>query len=320
MKYQLLKIGVICMINSAYPLVSILIPTYNRPHYFQLALNSALAQTYPNIEIIIGDDSTDNKTQELVRKSYLPVHNDIIYIRNSPALGQFQNGLLLLEQANGDYINYLMDDDLLHPDKIQKMMSFFVTDDDLSLVTSYRKLINETGKHIPDGPINIKLCEITTKISGIDVGNQMLMDCCNYIGEPTTPLFKKKNLTESFGTLNKRKYNCCVDMASWINLLSKGNIAYIMEPLSSFRIHSGQQLQSNMKILEGIEDLTHLITTSKDYGFLQDKLEYQKALQEVLQKISYGFQHYSKDMTDIINQRLLQCIKTVKTEFKLLQN
>ena len=42
---------------------------------------------------------------------------------------------------------------------------------------------------------------------------------------------------------------------------------------------------------------------------LQDKLEYQKALQEVLQKISYGFQHYSKDMTDMINQRLLQCIK-----------
>ena len=95
----------------------------------------------------------------------------------------------------------------------------------------------------------------------------MLVDCCNYIGEPTTPLFKKKNLTESFGTLNKRKYNCCVDMASWINLLSKGNMIYIKEPLSSFRIHSGQQLQSNMKILEGIEDLTHLIITSKDYGF-----------------------------------------------------
>ena len=41
------------MTNIPYPLVSILIPTYNRPHYFQLALKSALAQTYPNIEIII---------------------------------------------------------------------------------------------------------------------------------------------------------------------------------------------------------------------------------------------------------------------------
>ena len=79
MKYQLLKIGVICMTKSTYPLVSILIPTYNRPHYFQLALNSALAQTYPNIEIIIGDDSTDNKTQELVRK-LIYLYTKILYI------------------------------------------------------------------------------------------------------------------------------------------------------------------------------------------------------------------------------------------------
>ncbi|HHL0974608.1 TPA: glycosyltransferase family 2 protein [Bacillus cereus] len=307
------------MTNISYPLVSILIPTYNRPHYFQLALKSALAQTYPNIEIIIGDDSTDNLTEELVRQSYLPMYKNIIYIRNSPSLGQFQNDLLLFERATGDYINYLMDDDLLHPDKIQQMMSFFFTDTNLSIVTSYRNLIDENGKHIPDGPINLKLCEITTKLSGIDIGNRMLMECCNYIGEPTTPLFKKHYLTECFGTLSGRNYNCCVDMASWIHLLSKGNVTYISEPLSSFRIHSDQQLQSNMKVLEGIEDLTHLIISAKNYGFLQDKIKYQKALQALLQKISYGFQHYSKGMTDMINQRLHQCIKTFKTEFKLVQ-
>ena len=47
------------------PLVSILIPTYNRPHYFKIALESALAQTYSNIEIIVGDDSTNNETEKL---------------------------------------------------------------------------------------------------------------------------------------------------------------------------------------------------------------------------------------------------------------
>lgn len=52
---------------------------------------------------------------------------------------------------------------------------------------------------------------------------------------------------------------------------------------------------------------------------LQDKIKYQKALQALLQKISYGFQHYSKGMTDMINQRLHQCIKTFKTEFMLVQ-
>ena len=69
------------------PLVSILIPTYNRPHYFKIALESALAQTYPNIEIIIGDDSTNDETEILINEQYLPNYKNITYIRNTTTLG-----------------------------------------------------------------------------------------------------------------------------------------------------------------------------------------------------------------------------------------
>ncbi len=50
------------------PLVSVLIPTYNRPRYFEEALCSVLEQTYPNIEIIVGDDSTNEETEKGVTK------------------------------------------------------------------------------------------------------------------------------------------------------------------------------------------------------------------------------------------------------------
>ena len=53
---------------------------------------------------------------------------------------------------------------------------------------------------------------------------------------------------------------------------------------------------------------------------LQDKIKYQKALQALLQKISYGFQHYSKGMTDMINQRLHQCIKHLKLNLCLYKS
>ena len=65
------------------PLVSILIPTYNRPHYFKIALESALAQTYSNIEIIIGDDSTNDETETLIHEQYLPHYKNVTYIRNT---------------------------------------------------------------------------------------------------------------------------------------------------------------------------------------------------------------------------------------------
>lgn len=60
------------------PLVSILIPTYNRPHYFKIALESALAQTYSNIEIIVGDDSTNNETEKLIYRDYLHKHKGVM--------------------------------------------------------------------------------------------------------------------------------------------------------------------------------------------------------------------------------------------------
>ncbi|MED3574367.1 glycosyltransferase family 2 protein, partial [Cytobacillus praedii] len=91
--------------KSDLPLVSILIPTYNRPDYFELALKSALEQTYENIEIIIGDDSTNNLTESLVKDKYLPFYNNIRYIRNETNLGQFDNDLKLMELSSGEYIN-----------------------------------------------------------------------------------------------------------------------------------------------------------------------------------------------------------------------
>ncbi len=136
------------------PLVSILIPTYNRPHYFKIALESALAQTYSNIEIIVGDDSTNNETEKLIYRDYLHKHKHITYIRNPSTLGQFHNALMLLEQSNGEYINFLMDDDIFYNNKIEKMMFYFQKDLDqnLALITSYRTWINDDGEIIEQHP------------------------------------------------------------------------------------------------------------------------------------------------------------------------
>ena len=100
------------------PLVSVLIPTYNRPHYFEKALCSVLEQTYPNVEIIIGMIVRMMKQKRL--QKYLCKHSNIIYIKIDQTFGQFENALMLLNKANGEYINFLMDDDLFHVNKIQK--------------------------------------------------------------------------------------------------------------------------------------------------------------------------------------------------------
>ncbi len=59
-----------------------LIPTYNRPEYFKEALESVINQTYRNIEIIIGDDSTNDETENLIKENYLNNYDNIKYYHN----------------------------------------------------------------------------------------------------------------------------------------------------------------------------------------------------------------------------------------------
>ncbi|MBJ7957777.1 glycosyltransferase family 2 protein [Bacillus mycoides] len=294
-------------------LVSILIPTFNRPHYLQIALESALKQTYPNMEIIIGDDSTNDKTERLIHEQYLPNYSNIKYIRNSTTLGQFHNDLMLLKHSGGEYINFLMDDDLFYSNKIERMMTYFQQDlnKKLALVTSYRNWIDDHGNPTESNASIKELYKEDTIVNGKDFGNRMLISGQNIIGEPTTVLFRKELLTESFGTLNGRNYNCSVDMASWIALLSKGDAMYIASPLSSFRFHTGQQVHH--KLLEGSEDFLHLVLTAKEYGFLQDEVDYRTSLLKAYEWCIGSLEFYKQypNLIPDAHVRLSHCLNII---------
>ncbi|MBP2634708.1 MAG: glycosyl transferase, group 2 family [Firmicutes bacterium] len=297
--------------KDIFPLVSILIPTYNRPDYFKLALDSAVNQTYKNIEIIVGDDSTDNRTENLVQKEYLGHYNNIVYYHNKKNLGQFDNDLKLFAMAKGEYINYLMDDDLFQLTKIEKMMNYFVFDDSkkLSLVTSNRMIIDETGRDKGIFANADKIFKADTWITGEEVVTAMLLQSFNFIGEPTTVLFRKAALTEPFGTFAGRRYGCNVDQASWFNLLENGNVVYIAEVLSYFRVHSAQQLQSNKMKLLGACDSAHTVLTTRYKGVLKDNNHFKSALQNCI-----NYCHWVK--TELQQSESIQEYHNEWTEFE----
>ncbi|MDA1632255.1 glycosyltransferase [Bacillus cereus] len=265
------------------PLVSVLIPTYNRPCYFEQALCSVLEQTYSNIEIIIGDDSTNDETEKVIQK-YMCNHSNIIYIKNRSTLGQFENALMLFNESNGAYINFLMDDDMFHVDKIEKMMKYYVNDlnNEIKLVTSHRQVIDDKGKELRHIYSTIRLFENDTILDGTELGNRVIVNQKNYIGEPTTVLFRKSDLKEAYGMFDNRRYLCNVDIASWLSLLSKGKAVYIAETLSYFRLHSGQQLNESNKLMDGLEDFSHSIIMGEKYGFLSTEKELYKAITNFL--------------------------------------
>ena len=92
------------------PLVSICIPTYNRAHMVNRAIESALSQTYPNIEIIVVDDGSTDNTDDLV---FSYQDSRVTYVKNFKNLGQFRTFNRCIELAKGKYIHILHSDDYI---------------------------------------------------------------------------------------------------------------------------------------------------------------------------------------------------------------
>lgn len=237
---------------SEMPLVSVLIPTHNRPEYVELALQSVLSQTYSNLEIIVSDNS-DNDLTEKRLADYVRRHTHIRYIR-LPSCGPLENFQTCYESAKGEYINYLMDDDLFHPEKIQIMMSYMLVKPNIGLVTSFRQLIDADGVGMPPIPGTERVFNSETLIDGRSLGAMILSNGQNIIGEPTTVLFRRRDAGEKFGCFLGRQYTTLLDVATWLSVLKQSEAVYLPEALSYFRIHGGQDQRSNgTKIKANVE-------------------------------------------------------------------
>ena len=120
-------------------MISICIPTYNRPGLLREALESCFAQTYTDYEIIIGDDSKNEASAELVAE-YVEHHADRIrYQHNVPSLGQAANVNDLFARARGERLVLLHDDDALLPVALERLAACW--DAQPGLVAAFGKQI-----------------------------------------------------------------------------------------------------------------------------------------------------------------------------------
>jgi glycosyltransferase involved in cell wall biosynthesis len=129
------------------PKVSIMIPTYNQAHLVGEAIESALAQTYENLEVIVADDASTDETPEVVRA----FTNDsrVSYYRNSTNLGRVANyRRTLYERATGEWVVNLDGDDYLTDPRFIEDAIRSVCDDVVLVIGGYRELDERTGADI----------------------------------------------------------------------------------------------------------------------------------------------------------------------------
>jgi len=216
------------MSNNPRPLVSICIPSYNAAAYIGDTLRSVLAQTYPNIEIIVCDDQSTDDTPDIIRQFDDPRITLHINEKNLGHSGNYNNALL---HADGKYVKLLCNDDLITPDCIEKQVRAFEEhpDDNIVMVTGAKWIINDKGRKL-----------FTQKFPGkgvIDGKKAISMSVRrgrNIFGEPGLPLILVSAFRRTPGVIKQNLY--CNDLDLWCKLLRLGNLVVVNDPLFMFRL------------------------------------------------------------------------------------
>ena len=101
------------------PLVSVVIPTCNRPDYLREAIASALRQTYQNMEILVRDNASTDETRKAVQSF---ADRRLRYHRHPENIGPTRNVIDGCREAHGEYVAHLHDDDIWEPDFLEKLV------------------------------------------------------------------------------------------------------------------------------------------------------------------------------------------------------
>jgi len=127
-----------------YPLVSVLVSVYNGENFLGKAIESLVNQTYKNIEIIIVNDGSTDRTEEIIR-SYMKKDERIILIENNKNIGISKSKNKALAIARGKYIAILGADDIAFPERIQTQVEFMESHAEIGVLSGNACIIDEAG-------------------------------------------------------------------------------------------------------------------------------------------------------------------------------
>ncbi len=216
--------------NQNTPLVSIGLPVYNGADYLKSTIDSILAQTFKDFELIISDNASNDATQQICEE-YAAKDHRIIYIRNQENVGAIQNYLNLLEASRGKYFKWAGHDDLLKPKLIEKLVEALENNPEFVLSYSRTTRINGEGEVITDNYKDELDITLDTPSKRFKAYNDRFKE--NTMCDPIFSLYRKEVLDK---TIPLGTYMGC-DAVFLGELVMHGKFFEVPESLFLRRIH-----------------------------------------------------------------------------------
>ena len=269
---------------SKQPLVSVIINCFNGEKYLREALNSVIAQTYKNWEIIFWDNQSTDQSAEIF-KSYNDIRLKYYYASSYTSLYQARN--YAIKKCNGEFIAFLDSDDWWTSEKLEIQMNLF-EDKEVGLVYSNYYIYNEETQR--------KKLVSKKKLPSGTVTNSLLT---NYNVGIITVIIRKV-LFDRFKDGFDGKYNIIGDFDFIIKLSKFSKFACIQTGLSYWRSHKNNSSYINYEL--EIKELEDWLTNQKVF----DKSKFDNLLKNIKLKITYMI-----IINNILNGNLKKAVKDI---------
>lgn len=206
------------------PLVSLCVPTYQRARFLGKTMESALAQTMKDFELIIVDDVSPDNTAEVVSRYHDP---RIRYVRNEVNRGVPENLNVAFSFALGKYVVLLEDHDLLDPTYLEKTIDLLERHPSIGFATTALVTIDQD-----DNPIALWEADLPEVLSGRRLLRLLLRrTTCPF---SVTVVIRRELLANECSPFDPH-YWWYADQNLWMKLASKADFGYIAEPLLKMR-------------------------------------------------------------------------------------
>tara|TARA_Y100000588_G_scaffold269311_1_gene284661 strand:- start:8172 stop:8918 length:747 start_codon:yes stop_codon:yes gene_type:complete len=203
----------------AEPLVSIIMPAYNSEKYIAKSIESVIAQTYKNWELLITDDRSSDSTQKIVKEYCATDERVKLFVnKENGGAGAARNNSIT--HAKGRYIAFLDSDDLWHPAKLEKQITFMLEHNYGLTYTSYQKFTGNSYLGVVTPPLSTNYSKL---LSSNVIGCLTAIYDTEIVGKQFMPLIRKRQ-----------------DMGLWLQILKKIPEAHCLQVvLGYYRKDSG---------------------------------------------------------------------------------
>jgi FkbM family methyltransferase len=207
------------------PLISVNIPLYNREAYIKACLESVLAQSFTDFEVVVLDDASTDASASIVKSFRDP---RIRYYRNEKNQGISATRNRLVALSQGEYIAVLDSDDLAEPERLMQQLAAFQKDPSLSLVAGCAAVIDADGQ--PTGQVWGSALSPEACAARLPFSNTILH----------STLMAKKAFLEAFPY--DAQYKSAEDYDVWLRGASAGHRYRVLAAvLSKYRVHSSSE-------------------------------------------------------------------------------